>query len=824
MAKVLLKMGLNVAFMLMCTSAMAKTIVVSGKVIEKQTNVPLGYATISFIERGQETPIFGGITNEDGIFSIEVEEGTYNIKIEYIGFIPVILENRKIMEDDDLGAIYLSEDTQALSEVVVKGEKRLVETKLDKKVYNISKDLTAQSTNALQALNNVPSVAVSVDGGITLRGNSNVRILVNGKPSGLVGINNTQGLERLAANTIEAIEVITNPSARYDAEGASGIINIVLKKGRNLGFNGSVQTILGTPKNYGLNTNINYRTKRFNVFANTAINYSKRPGNQLVNTTFLNEVTGETTGYLSQNQTIKRGGLEYTLALGMDYYLNDKNTLTFMGLYSKEDNDNKGLITFNTFNSDSTLISTRLRGENEKEQDASDEYTLTYKSVFDEEEEHVLILEAKYDSNTELESALFNDTYIFGDFEDGQDRSSTSEKQRNLLLQADYIFPFSKNGLFEAGYRSNIRTIRYNSTIEEFDNATDMWILNTDLSNTMDYKENIHAIYTQYANSFGKLNLLAGLRTELTDIHVNQFTSDIIFDKNYINLFPTFHMGYGLSEDSDIKASFGRRIRRPDFRELNPFSGFSDDLNLFSGNPDLNPMFTNIYEFGYLKGWSGISLDVTGYFQRSTDIVQQITTNSGTVSDNDIPILITRPLNVGNENRYGFELSSLLTPASWLRVNATVNWFYYKQRGSYQNLIPDPDNSGDFIPRTESIDASSSSWFTRISPKVRLPKEVDLQLGLQYDAPFEEANTKHRDIFVTNISINKEFLDGKGAINLNVSDLFNTRKSRQNAINTSFRSYSENQRFERQINLSLTYRFRNVKEDRGDEEDDHDES
>ncbi|MEM9362954.1 MAG: TonB-dependent receptor [Bacteroidota bacterium] len=794
---------------------------VTGKVLEEETNTPLEYATVSFTHMGEQNPSFGGITDKNGEFNFEVEQGIYTVKVEYIGFKSVVLENRKIEKNQDLGIIFLYEDTQELSEVVVKGEKQLFETKLDKKVYNISKDLTAQSTNVLQALNNVPSVSVSVDGGISLRGNSNVRILINGKPSGLVGISNTQGLERLSSNTIESIEIITNPSARYDAEGASGIINIILKKGRNLSFNGSMQAVVGNPETYGIGGNLNYRTGKFNFFANVNFEYSKRPGNQSANTSYFDEITGEVTGFLTQNQNITRGGPEYTVALGADYYFNDRNTLTFMGLYAKEDNDNNGLLTFNTFDADRTLESTRLRTENELEQDSSDEYTLTYKSVFDEEEEHLLVIEAKYDSNTELESANFQDAYTFGDLEDGQDRTATDERQRNLLIQADYIFPFSEEGRFEAGYRSNLRTIKFNSTLETFNNETALWELDTNLSNRMDYGEDIYAVYSQYANSFGKFNMLAGLRLEVTNIEVDQFTADVSFNKDYSNLFPSFHLGYEISESNEIKTSYGRRIRRPTFRELNPFAGFSDDLNLFSGNPDLDPVFTSLFELGHSKIWDKISLETVGYFQFSEDIVQRITTNSGSVNEENIPILLTRPLNVGIENRYGIEISSLYRPTTWLRINGTINWFRFEQKGNFNNTLVDPNDPMNLVLEKQSLNTASSSWFARLSPKIALPKDVDVQLAIQYDAPLKEANTTRRDIFVANVSVNKGLFDGRGALNLNVSDAFNSRIRRRDAFSNAFFTSGEYQRFERQVNLTFTYRFKNAMEKNYDNDESH---
>ncbi len=791
---------------------------VSGKVVDKTTNIPLEYATVSFMEPGQQDPIYGGITNENGQFSIDVESGTYTIKIEFIGYKPFLLQNKKIEKHLDLETIYLIEDIQSLDNVIVEGEKRLVVTKLDKKIYNVDKDLTTRGANALQVLNNVPSLSVSVNGGVVLRGNSNVRVLLNGKPSGLIGISTTKGLERLPSNTIESIEVITNPSARYDAEGASGIINIILKKGKALGVNGSVQTVLGIPENYGVTGSLNYRTENFNIFTNVALGYSKRPGNRLLNTTYFDDSTGGISEVLNQKQRVKRGGPEYIFVIGADYYFNHKNTLTFMGLYAREDNNNNGSVTFNTFNTDNQLISTRLRGEKEKEDDKSDEYTLTYKAVFDEDEEHSLTIEAKYNSNTEIESAAFKDTWEFGDFQEAQDRTATNEKQKNLLLQVDYIFPFSKSGQFEAGCRSNLRRIKYNSTVEEFNNISDIWELNTNLSNRMDYSENIHAFYSQYTNTFGKFKLLAGLRLELTHIDITQFTSNISFGKNYGNVFPSFHLGYELTENSEFKTSYGRRVQRPDFRALNPFSGFSDNLNLYSGNPDLNPVFTNIFELGHSKKWDDILLETTGYYQHSEDIIQRLTTHSGMVS-NTIPVLITRPLNVGNEHRFGIELSSLYSLTKWFQVNGTINGFSFKQKGHYQNPIEDTDNPGSFIAQNVSINTSSSSWFARILPKVKLPGEIDIQIALQYDAPFKESNITTKDMFVASASINKELFQGRGSLNFNAIDILNSRKRRQNAFNTSFWSYSETQRSEGQFNLTFTYRFREFKESEPSDDD-----
>lgn len=806
------KIYIFIAFLISISqTTFAQDITVSGKALDKLNNVPLEYATIIFTAVEDVSKVSGGITNEKGDFNITIAQGNYHIKVEFIGFTSYELNNQSLLKDTDFGTIILSEDAEALSEVLVTSEKKLVSTKFDKKIYNVNKDLTTQGSNALEALNNVPSVNVTLDGGIMLRGSGDVRILVNGKPSGLVGISNTQALERLQANSIESIEVITNPSARYDAEGASGIINIVLKKGRVQGFNGSVQAVVGNPTNYGISANINYRKEKFNVFANGAYGYVKTYGEGLTTTSYFDE-NNITTGFLNERSTKKRGGHNFTFAFGSDFYLNDNNNLTFMGLVTKEDNENVGSLWFDTFDPQHYLLHTRLRTDSEKELDSSNEFSLIYESFFDDDKEHVLNIAAKYDSNKEDELSFYNDTFIVGTGVDSKDRATTLETQNNLLLQADYIFPFTENGMIEAGYKSNFRNVSYNYAVKEFDTHINNWNTNTDLSNELDYKENIHAVYGQYANTLGKFNLLAGARVEVSDITIDYFTANTFLKKSYTNLFPTLHLAYELSETDELKTSYSKRIKRPGFHELNPFSSYTNDINLRSGNPDLNPMFTNAFELGYLKNWEQLNLNVTKYFQHSRGLVQRITSHTGRFTEDGIPILISKPLNIGIENRYGLEVSITYEPNSWLQINTDVNVFGYKQQGSYANTIADSDNPESYVNTTETVDFSSSSWFTRIAPKFQLPKDFDIQLRMMYNGAFKESNLYRKPVFVTNIAVNKELFDGKGSLNLSIPDLFNSRLSKVENYNANFSSYGEYQNSKRQVNLTFTYRFRNFKE------------
>lgn len=790
-------------------SIFAQDIIISGKVLDEFNGMPLEYATIIFTSNGNIDEVFGGVTNDKGDFNITLKQGDYNVKVEFIGYTSLTISKKHFFKDTSFGTISLSENTQGLSEVIVTSEKKHVSTKFDKKIYNVSKDLTTQGSNALEALNNVPSVNVSVDGSVMLRGSSDVRILVNGKPSGLVGISSNKALERLSVNSIEAIEVITNPSARYDAEGVSGIINIILKKGRVQGFNGSVQSTVGNPVNYGLSANINYRKEKMNVFASGSYGYVKTPGEGFANTTYFNE-DGTILAFLDEESTKERGGHNFTFSLGSDYYINDTNTITFMGLVTKENNDNVGSLWFDTFDEQYNLLHTRLRTETETEQDASNEFLLTYESFFNDDEEHILTVSAKYDSNKEDEHSLYKDVFIVGTGENALDKAITLETQNNLLLQVDYIFPFSEKGKIEAGYKSNFRNVNSTFTVEEFDYDANSWNVNTNLSSELDYKEDIHAIYGQYANTFNKFNLFAGARVEALDI--DYFAENTFFNKNYINLFPTLHLGYILSETAELKTSYSKRIKRPGFRDLSPFSSYTNDINLSSGNPNLNPMFTNAFELGYIKSLGNLNLNTTTYFQCSTDLIQDVTTQTGSFTEDGIPIWITKPFNIGTEKRYGFEVSSFYKPNSWFQINADVNVFGYNQKGSYENIIEDADNTGSFVEVTEMVDFSSSSWFARIAPKFKFPKDFQVQIRMIYNGAFKESNSNKKSVFVTNVAINKELFDGKGSLNLSVSDLFNSRVNKSENFNANSVSYEEYQDSKRQINLVFSYRFKNFKE------------
>lgn len=808
------------------------TVKITGTVVDVDTNQPLEYATLVLESIDIPDKITGGVTDSNGKFSVQTEAGNYNIKVEYISYKSYFLNQQSINASKNLGVIKLAIDVAQLDAVEIVGEKTTVQIQLDKKVFNVGKDLTSQGTDALNVLGNVPSVAVDIEGNISLRGGNNVRVLINGRPSNS-GISGSDLLRQLPSDAIDRVEVITNPSARYDAEGSSGIINIILKKGEGLGFNGSIQATLGYNPHARTNVNLNYKTTKYNIFSTLGYRYNKAPGGGYNNKTYYTDETYNLVdGYLDQTTDRDRGGNDYNLRVGGEYYFNKRNTLLASFSYNIRDNENMTTNKYESYDENRTLNSSRIREEIELEDRDRKRFNLNYESKFNDEGNHKLTINLNYNNTDEIENSTYSNNYIFGAGNDGNDTSYNIEGRGNFLAQADYTLPFNENeGQIEVGYKSVVNEISSNVEVTRND------VFQNNLSNHLEYEEAIHAFYTQYGNKFGHFTFLAGLRTEISNITITSVTDNTSDTKDYSNLFPTLHLGYELGENQTIQISYSRRIRRPRFWELNPFYNYSDDTNRTSGNPNLNPMYTNAFEVGYLNNWDKFTLSASVYYNHSTDLFQRVTVDTGDVfeiqsyedvngdgiidendlddingdniiDENDVltlPILNSQPINTGEEDRYGVELTMSLSPTKWLRLSSDFNIYGFKQDGVYETLV-----NGVLVNR--NIDGENISWFTRFNTQLTLPAKTGVQVRLFYRAPFDNGFNKNKSFLSVNLGVNKDLFDDKATVNLSVSDLFNTRKRRSETFGPTFYDQGEFQWRPRQINLSFTYRFNQKKE------------
>jgi len=798
---------------------------VSGTVVDKDAAVPLEYATITFIDPTGERSPQGGVTDFDGNFNVEVYNGTYTVKVEFISFETKTYENKNIDGDWDMGTISLGINSDSLDEVVVRAETTQVEVRLDKKIYNIGKDLTTRGGTVTDALQNIPSVSVDVEGAISLRGNENVRILINGKPSAMAGFDDTTIFQQLPADAIERVEVITSPSARYDAEGTAGILNIILKKEKTLGLNGSISASLGFPINNSLSTNLNLRNDKFNIFNTTGVYYRKSPGNAFYNNRYFDE---DPTNFdrIVEDREYDRRRKGINTNFGIEYYINDQSSITAT-LFGRWGDDTDISETDNLHYNEGNLLSETFRRQNEGEEEETYQGSINYINRFNDDG-HKLTADFQYSYDNEDKPTIINENEVFptNDLID-RERIFENEKQNELLIQADYVLPMG-DAQFEAGFRTNLEAEKTSYFLEEFNQDNNTFETDPALSYNFDYDENVNAVYTQYGDKLGnKFSFLLGLRLEHTQLkgkvtspfltqneleNALDFEFDSDFDKNYLGLFPTVNLIYEIAEEENITLGYNRRINRPRGRSINPFPSRSSRTNVFQGNPDLDPAFSNTFDLGYLKKWDKLTFNTSIYYQRETDSFERVQISNDSSDEEDgITQIVYFPINLSTQDRIGGELGMIYNPSRKLRLNGSFNIFRFKTEGEYTGRDGEVQDFG----------TTNTSFFGRFSAKYTLPAEIDIQTSGFYYGPRNTSQTESEGIFSMDIALSKEVIKDKLTATFNVRDLLNSRKRRsftdsQNGPddNNYFTSDSEFQWRERQFTVSLIYRFNQSKEDR----------
>lgn len=777
---------------------------VKGKIVESVNDQPLSYATVAFADLNGKI-ITGGISDSYGNYIIKVPSGIYNITFEFIGFKAKVLNNQNLTKDITLQTVSLEEGAENLDEVLVTAETTEVEIRLDKKIYNIGKDLTTAGATVGDALANVPSVTVDAEGAIALRGNGNVRILINGRPSAIAGFGSTDALQSLPAESIERVEVITSPSARYDAEGTAGILNIILKREKTLGFNGSIQANLRDPFGAGLTGNVNLRTQKFNIFNTTSVNTRNSPGKGVVNNLFFSE--NVVNPLVLETRDFDRNDVGFNTNLGMEYFMSDKTSVTTSFFLSNGKDDDETFNNTNEFDRNNELAVNRIRIEEETEDDNNYQVSLNYITRFNDKG-HELTADIQYGIDDQLETALISEENTFPVFELLPTELITIEEDANeFLAQVDYVLPFGDNAQFEAGYRGNFEETTTDFEVKEQLVPGGEFVVNDDLTNVFIYDEEINAIYTQYGNKFGKFSFLAGLRYEHTrlagKVEGESEGNDLVidFDNSYSGLFPTLNLNYELNDTENFTLGYNRRINRPRGRFVNPFPSRSSEANIFQGNPSLRPAFASAFDLGYLKRWGKkATLTASVYYQYETDAFERIQEDTGLETPNGIPIIRTIPINLSTNERVGFEVGLLYNPTDWLRVNGSFNFFQFNSDGAFNGI---------------DYGAKNTSYFSRLSAKVSLPYKIDWQSNAIYRGPTNNAQTENEGILFLNLAFSKDILKGNGTIALNVTDVFNSRK-RMSLTNTeTFISDSEFQFRVRTFNLSFIYRFNQKKEKAG---------
>lgn len=736
MKKITLLGVLLFASTLLATAMPNLKVALTGKIVDAQSDKPLEYATVSAFTLDSAL-IEGSITNEVGQFQLQLPTGNYLIKFDFLGFEPQFL-TVDLKKAKDLGFVKLEADQQLLSEVEVRAKKSQMNLMIDKKVFNIGQDALARGGSANEVLESLPSVAVSVDGQVSLRGNAGVRVLINGRPSALA---NNNALSSIPAENIEKVEIITNPSAKYEAAGTAGIINIILKKNQSKGYGGTVSLSAGYPADHRTSANLNWRGKKYNAFLNFGTRYANFFGGSDMERR--NNLAGVIDN-LDQDYDMERQDRAFSIYTGLDYNLTDQSTLTASySLYSMVNDD--------VYTTDYLFFT------NEGETTDSWNQTLDYLEPGDYHQID-LIYTKEYDKEGRKFTAYFrNDIWAEEESENTKInqafpsvesllnlRTSSIETSRDHLLQADYETPLGENSKLEVGVRGETRIISADYNAEQ--QADEVWLPISGFNNIFDYYERIGSAYFQYRYKKEAFGIQLGLRNEYTFIKVESDEAGSgDFDKSYNQLFPSASLSYQLTEGQDLQLSYSRRIRRPQFWQLNPFRGFNDPTSLFIGNPDMDPAYTNRVELNYVQRWEKLTLNPAIYASRTSDYFEVARDQE---ADNifgfESGTLLSRPINLDYEDQFGIEITLNYRPTDAITIAWDANYYGYQQRGEF----------GD-----RSFDFDFSTWTSGLRLQFDLPKDISIQAQGNYRARRKTVQILNRANYTGSFSLSKQWND-----------------------------------------------------------------
>ncbi|MDG1037546.1 MAG: TonB-dependent receptor [Polaribacter sp.] len=777
--KSILKNSIYVILLILSSSfAIAQqNIEVIGKLVEEETSQPIPYATVVIKNKSTNKNITGVITDDSGKFIITTTKPNFYVEISFMGFetktiTEFIVTNRKV----NLGTIKLAPNSQALDEVVVTGEVSKTVFKLDKRVFNIGKDISSTGASALEVLNNVPSVNVNIEGDISLRGSSGVQILINGKPSVLAD-QSSNALGTITADMIDSIEIITNPSAKYEASGTAGILNIILKKEEKKGWNGSISVNTGIPDNHSLGLSLNRRTENFNLFAQLGAGYRSLPQeSENINQNLITDEVLLSNGKEFRNETF------FNLTLGTDYHINDLNVLTLSGNFAYEIEDQPSNYNFQFFDENNNLISNWIREESTKATNPKYKYELNYKKQFKNNEDHTLQFSALGSFfGKELESQFTNTTSSGTNINSDQ-QTETNFQQADYTFKADYVNPISEVYTIETGAQYAINDV--GNDFEVRDLIGGVYVVNEDLTNNFEWNQKVLGLYATVAFEKEKWGIKAGLRLEQTNVNTLLTNTNQSNERDYSNFFPTLHTSYKISDNVSFQAGYSKRIFRPRLWDLNPFFNIRNNFNIRVGNPNLQPEFTDSYELTSIYKVGKASLSSSLYHRYTTDVVERVSTFKNNVT-------FYTPENIGTNSSIGFETNGKYTPNKWLTLTGDFNFNYFDRAGTFENQV---------------FDFTGNQWSSRLGSKIGFPKDIDVELTGNYRSGFETIQGEQTGFAFMDLGIRKKIFKGKAIVNLGIRDVFASRIQERFVNQPTFETYSFGQRG-RFFTLGISYGF-----------------
>jgi len=772
---------------------------VSGTVVDK-SNQPVAYASVTFSNKASKLLSDATLTDEKGNYKLDLTPGNYDITIEAIDYKKSVI-NKQITTAGSIGALSIEPEatstnlkTQDIQGVVITAAVKPYKVELDKRTYDPSQDIVSKGGNLQDVLSNVPSVSVDTDGTVSMRGSSNVRFLINGKPSALLGIDDgANALQSIPADQIERIEVITNPSSKFEASGTAGILNIILKKSKKTGFNGSVTGTLGYLPQTNLNTNLSWRKGNLTWFLNGGGGYRESKNTNRNNATFFNAVNGGRT-QTDQESISKNKNNNYNVSSGLVYDLSDKTSVNASGTIRTFESDNMGNITYDyRFLNAPSLFTERINTGSNNNLAFQGDFGLDHK--FDDKGQNIslsLSLQSNRSYNDTDVNQITNNVFEL------QNSISQNTRNKTLVGKADYELPIGENSRIEAGYRLDINNNNYdNDVLERYSPFADFHYLNNFTYNA-NYREMFNAGYVQFKSKIGKLGYQVGVRNEYSNVDIqysnlDSNTKNIDNKKSYNNLFPTVFLSYEIAKDNQFLINYSRRIDRPRSWFLIPNPSYTDNQNIFEGNIDLNPSYVDSYEFGYSISKGKFTINPTIYYRHTNDDVKMLVYS-------DDGIFKTKPINLGTDDRYGLDLNFNWDATKWLKFLGNVDLFGYKTTGTFDDLSvvtePMPFNGSGFAARA------------RLTSTVKIDKTFSFQLQGFYRGGQKTSSIDRKEMYALNFGASKTIWKGDGTLSFNIQDIFNTRAMQSTAYGSNFVRESYMQWQPRQFAVSLTYRFK----------------
>ena len=776
-------------------SAMSKVGVVKGAIIDSTSTGAIEYATVGLYRQRDSSLVNGLVTDPSGVFTFkELPYGKYYLEANFIGY-----EKKKIFgititpqkTSVDIGIIKLRPVITQIADVQVIAQNQRVEYKIDKKVVNVSQDIAAAGGTLVNVLENTPSVQVDVEGNVTLRGSENFQVLIDGKPSVIQG---SEGLQQIPASAVTSVEIITSPSAKYDPDGAAGIINVIMKKQKNIGIGGVINASVGTRQKYTADFLLNFKGNKINFFVGGEYaNQKNHNHGESENRTY-----GEDTNtYILTNMKGVFSRRSLNFKSGLDYYVNNKATLSLSGAIANRNFSRDFRSKNYWFTTPSSLDSFYVEDNNSSDENRYYNLNLDYQKKYDENGHNLQVsVYYAYGKENEAEDNIIrstNNRYEVIGLNPARSRSRINHPETNLRFELDYTRPL-RSSKIEIGLQSRWDMDESHYIYEDYHPLGNEWIYNDTISNSLNYLDALQSAYSMFSGPLGKFEYQLGLRAEYDNRTLEQKTSSESFTYEKMHFFPSVHLSRKLSEAHQLQLSYTRRIQRPDERDLNPFKEFRGSNNVFYGDPGLKPEFTNSFELNYQYTFKKGFVSLETYYRWTLDKITRI---SGVDTLAGKQVFINTSTNADKDNSLGVELMTNLNLTKWWQLNLTGNLYRYQLEG----LV---DGS--------KVTSVTTSWRTNFNTSFKLGWDTRLQFTGFYNGPSNTLQGERKGFFVANLAVRKEFMKKQMSVSLNARDIFATGKFSFTSEGSAFYTYNKFKREAQVVTLNLTFRINNYRQ------------